>query len=214
VFTNNTWEDVISACQNNAVPDTWSVGDQMTMNIDGTDYVIDIIGKNHDDYADGSGKAPLTFQLHDCLESLYRMHVASTNNCGWDESELRTTSLPNILATMPTEVQNNLREVSKVTSAGKQSAELVTTADKLFLLSEIEVFGTLHNAFPGEGTQYEYYSTGNSVIKENSGGTRHWWLRSPADYNTTHFCYVNYNTGTSYAMYAGNSNYIAFAFCF
>ena len=68
VFANNTWEQIIAACHNNEVPDTWKVADQKPMTIDGSDYLIDIIGKNHDDYADGSGKAPMTFQLHDCYK--------------------------------------------------------------------------------------------------------------------------------------------------
>lgn len=34
--------------------------------IGSTDYLVDIIGINHDDYSDGFGKAPFTFQLHDC----------------------------------------------------------------------------------------------------------------------------------------------------
>lgn len=61
VFANNTWEQIIAACHNNEVPETWKVADQKTMAIGGVDYLIDIIGKNHDDYSDGSGKAPLTF---------------------------------------------------------------------------------------------------------------------------------------------------------
>ena len=65
VFANNTWKQIIEACHNNAVPDTWNVADQKPMTINGVDYQIDIIGKNHDTYASG-GKAPLTFQLHDC----------------------------------------------------------------------------------------------------------------------------------------------------
>lgn len=68
VFANNTWEQIIAACHNNEVPDTWKAADHKPMTIGGVDYQIDIIGKNHDDYSDGSGKAPLTFQLHDCYK--------------------------------------------------------------------------------------------------------------------------------------------------
>lgn len=56
VFANNTWEQIIEACHNNEVPDAWKVADQKPMTIGGSDYLIDIIGKNHDDYSDGSGK--------------------------------------------------------------------------------------------------------------------------------------------------------------
>lgn len=66
-FADNTWAQIIDACHKNQVPETWVVGNQKAMTINGADYVIDIIGKGHDDYADGSGKAPLTFQLHDCI---------------------------------------------------------------------------------------------------------------------------------------------------
>ncbi len=35
------------------VPDTWNVGDSCMMAFGKKNYQIDIIGKNHDDYADG-----------------------------------------------------------------------------------------------------------------------------------------------------------------
>ena len=56
-FADNDWATIIKACHKNQVPETWVVGNQKAMTINGADYVIDIIGKNHDDYADGSGKA-------------------------------------------------------------------------------------------------------------------------------------------------------------
>ena len=65
VFANNDWATIIAACQRKQVPETWAVGDQKEMTI-GQPYMIDIIGKDHDTYADGSGTAPLTLQMHDC----------------------------------------------------------------------------------------------------------------------------------------------------
>ena len=65
-FSKNSWRTIIAACQNKQVPDTWNVGDSCMMAFGKKNYQIDIIGKNHDDYADGSGKAPLTFQMHTC----------------------------------------------------------------------------------------------------------------------------------------------------
>ena len=47
-FANNSWEAIIAACQSGSVPDTWVVGNSKMMTINGTDYQIDIIGKNHD----------------------------------------------------------------------------------------------------------------------------------------------------------------------
>lgn len=102
-FADNTWAQIIDACHKNKVPATWAVGNQKTMTINGTAYTIDIIGKNHDTYANG-GKAPLTFQLHDCYADRKMMNGGSTNSGGWTSCSMRQTDLPAILALMPTEV--------------------------------------------------------------------------------------------------------------
>jgi hypothetical protein len=113
VFANNTWEQIIYTCQANNVPDTWKVGDSKTMTINGAAYQIDIIGKNHDTYADGSGTAPLTFQLHDLMPTLYQFDVKDTQSNEWTNCAMRKTHLPAIMALMPSEVQNGLKEVNK-----------------------------------------------------------------------------------------------------
>ena len=214
VFANNTWEQIIEACHNNEVPDTWKVADHKPMTINGMDYQIDIIGKNHDTYASG-GKAPLTFQLHDCYGETKNMNSSNTNSGGWTSCAMRSTHLPAILALMPTEVQNGIREVNKLTSAGSKSATINTTADKLFLLSEIEIFGSVSHSKSGEGTQYDYYKAGNSRVKKLNGNARSWRERSPVGSNSLYFCIVGSNGAASYATANATTNMgVAFAFCF
>ena len=215
VFANNTWEQIIEACHNKEVPDTWNVADQKPMTINGVAYQIDIIGKNHDTYSDGSGKAPLTFQLHDCYGETKNMNSSATNSRGWTSCAMRQTHLPAILALMPTEVQSGIREVNKLTSAGSYSANIDTTADKLFLLSEIEVFGRVSRSLSGEGTRYDYYKEGNGVraVKKQNGNAVYWWERSPNGSDSAHFCCVN-ASGGSYSNYANFAYSVAFAFCF
>ena len=210
VFANNTWEQIIEACHSNEVPDTWKVADQKPMTINGVDYQIDIIGKNHDDYSDGSGKAPLTFSLHDCYKLKKAMHNTTTNSKGWSRCDMRETNLPIILKQMPTEVQSGIREVNKLTS---ESRTIVTTADKLFLLSEIEIFGSDKNSGKGEGTQYNYYKAGNSKVKNYINSAIEWWERSPYNGNTRFYCCVNYE-GASISRSANVVSGVPFAFCF
>ena len=212
VFANNTWKQIIEACHNNAVPDTWNVADQKPMTINGVDYQIDIIGKNHDTYAAG-GTAPLTFQLHDCYADEKAMNSSNTNSGGWKNSAMRTTHLPAILALMPTEVQNGIREVSKKTSIGGGSSTIETVSDKLFLLSEVEIFGSTRYSAAGEGTQYDYYKAGNSKIKKRNGSAAAWWERSPSAGSSTRFRMVSSN-GSENGGNAGNVNGVAFGFCF
>ena len=212
-FADNDWAAIIDACHKNQVPETWVVGNQKTMTINGTAYAIDIIGKGHDDYADGSGKAPLTFQMHDCYAAVNWMNSSNTNVGGWTSCAMRQTHLPAILALMPTEVQNGIREVNKLTSAGSQSSTINTTADKLFLLSEIEVFGSVEYSKSGEGTQYDYYKTGNSKVKNVNGSATSWGERSPGASNYSHFCFV-YSDGSANASGASYTHGVAFGFCF
>nr|DAH48910.1 MAG TPA: tail protein [Caudoviricetes sp.] len=212
VFANNTWEQIIAACHNNEVPETWKVADQKPMTINGVDYLIDIIGKNHDDYSDGSGKAPLTFQLHDCYGG-QKMNSSNTNSGGWTSCAMRQTHLPAILSQMPAEVQNGIREVNKLTSAGNTSNTINTTADKLFLLSEIEIFGSVSYSKSGEGTQYDYYKAGISTVKNQNGRADYWWERSPNGRYSSDFCIVD-SKGYAYYDYANNASGVSFAFCF
>ena len=211
-FADNEWSEIIAACQSGNVPASWVVGNYKNMTINGKAYRIDIIGKNHDTYAAG-GTAPLTFQMHDCYDETKQMNSSNTNSGGWQNSAMRTTHLPAILNMMPAEVKAAIRDVQKKSSAGNQSSSIQTTNDKLFLLSEIEIFGSTTYSFAGEGKQYDYYKAGNSKVKNLSGSAYIWWERSPYSSDSTLFCAV-YSGGSADANYAGYSFGVAFGFCF
>lgn len=213
VFANNTWEQIIAACHNNEVPDTWKVADQKPMTINGSDYLIDIIGKNHDDYSDGSGKAPLTFQLHDCYKIAKAMHSTASNANGWTNCSMRVEHLPIILKQMPADVQSGIREVNKISASSGRSHVLVTTKDSLFLLSEVEVFGSASNSNSGEGTQYNYYGAGHGTVKNFNGSAYDWWERSPSAGSPRYYCNVK-STGSSVNSSANVTRGVAFGFCF
>ena len=214
VFENNSWEKIIAYCQRGTVPEEWKVGDQKAMTINGTEYLIDIIGKDHDDYADGSGKAPLTFQMHGCYGTAYVM--GTSNPYTWTNCTMRTSTLVSILGLMPTEVQNAIREVNKLTAAAYNDSSMATTADKLFLLSLVEVTGKKSsgnaNTHSGEGSQYAYYANGGAVIK-TGGSSSGWWVRSPATVNDYMVTLMQTN-GVAINEGRGNSRDISPAFCF
>jgi hypothetical protein len=209
VFGNNSWAAIIKACQEKQVPNTWNVGDSCNMTINNTTYAIDIIGKNHDDYADGSGKAPLTFQMHTAYATQYKMNGAESNSCGWVNCLVRTyNAFPKLRQVMPAEVVAAMKAVTKKTSAGSASSTIDTTEDTLFLLSEIEVQGTRTFSYAGEGTQYEYYKTAANREKD-----RAWYLRSPRLNNTTCFCRTGWNGEADWSV-ASEVDGIAAAWCF
>lgn len=213
VFANNDWAAIIEACHANEVPDTW-VADgtcYKDMDIGGKAYRIDIIGKNHDDLSDGTGKAPLTFQMHDCYDTTYQMNSSNTNAGGWRDCQMRTQTMPALKALLPAEVQAGIRAVNKLTSAGDRNPSIVTTSDDLFFPSEVEVFGYTKYSFAGEGTQYDYYKAGNSKVKNLSGSAAFWCERSPLSSGSAYFCGVNIDEN---AYWNGASVLYGVPFCF
>ena len=209
VFGNNSWAAIIKACQEKQVPDTWNVGNSCNMTINKKTYAIDIIGKNHDDYADGSGKAPLTFQMHTTYATQYKMNGAEYNNCGWKNCLVRTSNaFPALKKVMPAEVVAALKAVTKKTTAGGASSAIDTTKDTLFLRSEIEVQGTRTHSYAGEGTQYAYYQTAANRKKN-----RAWYLRSPRISSTSCFCRTGWNGEADWSV-ASEVDRIAAAWCF
>ena len=216
-FADNSWEDIIEACQNNSVPATWNVGDTKTMTIGGDEYTIAIIGKNHDTYSDGSGNAPLTFQLTQMYAG-ERMNATADNSTGWSGSEMRTTTMSEILAAMPSEVQNAIKAVDKLTLKGDKSG-LETTSDKLFLLSETEVTGGSYwNGGYEEGSRYDafYNDVSTQIMSPLNRDVVSWWLRTPKNdsANTDRFMAIN---GSGYAT-SGTAEIttfgVVFGFCF
>ena len=86
---------------------------------------------------------------------------------------------------------------------------------KLFLFSEIEIFGSINYSKPGEGTQYPYFATAGNRIKHLANGTGSadwWWERSPYASNSNGFGNVNSSGGASNGN-AHNTNGVCFGFC-
>ena len=213
-FADNDWDKIIYACHSGNVPDTWVAGDSKTMAIDGTDYLVDIVGKNHDTYTAG-GIAPLTFGLHDCYGTKYPMNSSGTNSTGWNGSKMRTETLPAILAKMPENIQNGIRSVNKLTATSGSDSTIKTASDKLFTFSAMEVYGSAESSHSGEGKQYDYYKAGNSKVKKVGGTVSWWWLRSPIAETSDRFCAVSNNGSINITLSnAANSNGVCFGFCF
>ncbi len=197
-----------------------SVGDSINIAINGTSYAFKIMGFNHDTLttstaygsATATGKAGMTLQMADCLAGKAQMNSSNTNSGGWENCAMRKSNMATYLSQLTSAWQNAIKQVNKLSSAGSQSTTIKTTADKLFLLSEVEIFGSTSYSVSGEGTQYAYYKAGNSKVKNVSGSAHYWWERSPLASNATGFCLV-YGDGNAGGGSASTSGGVAFGFC-
>ena len=118
-----------------------------------------------------------------------------------------------LLSQLASDLKNAIVKVKKLSSAGSQSTAINTTEDSLFLLSEVEIFGSTTYAKAGEGSQYEYYQSGNSRVKTVNGSASFWWERSPDGGNSTGFCPVGSNGSAQGGNAASGLAGVAFGFC-
>ena len=198
-----------------------SVADQVTLTLNGTEYAFDVIGFNHDDLTNpadygtttSTGKAGITFQMHDLFATTYMMNSSNTTSGGWKSSAMRTSTMATMKGYLPTAWQTAIKPVNKASSTGGGSSSgTETVSDSCFLLAEIEIFGSIAYSVLGEGTQYAYYKAGNSKVKNKGGSAYYWWERSPRVSSTIYFCCVN-QSGKSTLLGAGNNYGVAFGFC-
>lgn len=148
---------------------------------------------NENHYGGTHTTAGLTFGAVDCVGN-YPMNSTNTNNGGWGECLMRTSTMPTLQNGMPDTIAQvkvpyvdyNLQDV------------IVYSDDYLFLPAEKEVFGTRTYSPTVEAdalTQFAYYKNGGSKIKSFSGGAVIWWLRSVPYSGSSLFCFVNTSGG-------------------
>lgn len=207
-----TWAQIDDVSENGLMSDYFNIGDTKNVTIGDATYVVEIVGFSHDDKADGSGKAGLTFGLKDCLNTAYQMNSSNTNAGGWGSCALRATLRGDIWNQLPSDLRGVIKEVTKKASAGNSSGTISSYTDTLFLFAEKEIFGSTQHSVNGEGTQYAKFTSSNTRIKKLNGSATYWWLRSPSSGSSYYFCSVNLD-GATYYDGASISRGVAFGFC-
>lgn len=182
---------------------------------DGETLEYRIIGINHDDLADGSGKAGLTFLTISRIPNLRSyMNATDTNAGGWKRSELRAKmNEGEIWDLMPFDFRSKVKAVRKLTNNvgggdANKDAAVTATSDKLFLLSASEICSTDETAtsdyswISKEGSQYEVFKP-KEAWKNIYYDT---WRRSVAGNNSTCFLYLPRGVASSKYYRAGTYN--------
>ena len=200
--------------------------------LDGKTLEYKIIGINHDNLANGSGKAGLTFMTTSTgIKS--RMNSSNTNSTGWKNSELRAKmNGGKIWNLLPADLQNTIKPVTKLTVdekiADSSNPIAVGTTDKLFLLSIAEIAPSIpENWFDKdpnkpsclvqEGSQYEAFQ--GKVMNSHSGnpalaGDAYWWERTNRSYDDNSFLYVSNSGDPSDHTFAMSVCTVFPVFCF
>lgn len=161
--------------------------------------VVDIM---HDDLADGSGKAGLTFMFNQVVDHKPMNGTASFEGA-WRESEMRSWLNGTFSQHLDDDLVEAIRPVVKLTNnvgGTKDAASVSETEDKIWLFSYCELAGArdrlsfndgyhfLADILNAEGEQYAYFAEANVVpqspsdllIRTSEDEADYWWLRTPS----------------------------------
>ena len=153
-------------------------------------------------------KALITVDIKNCLRDVNvtdttgssntehgYMNSSNTNVGGWTSCARRTWCNNVFYNALPSYFKSLVKPVDKLTSAGNQSSIINTDSDYCFLLSEIEIFGSISYSKAGEGSQYAWFANATAnryklPKLDSSSVSDHWWERSPYGSMSIRFCYV------------------------
>ena len=167
-----------------------------------------------------SGGAYIAYVDSKCDNSVPRpgyfsMNSSNTNSGGWNSCQMRSNICPAFKNALPSDLQNNIRAVTKWQNKG-YSTSGQSSSNEIWLLSEMEIFGSASQSnYTANQLQYDFYKgvTGWSAApkikyKDTATSTAvDWWERSAASSKSDLFCSVS--TGG----YAGRGNaYDSFGF--
>ncbi|MCM1234497.1 MAG: DUF6273 domain-containing protein [Ruminococcus flavefaciens] len=225
-FGSASWGDIAQMAAAGTAKKFFNVGDEKVVTLStGEEVTLVILGFDHDDLTSG-GKAPISIGMKNCLSTTYSMNSSNTNAGGWDGSAMRKNTMSTLLSQLPSDLQKVIKSVNKPASAGGGSSDIVTSSDKLFLLSAIELTGdtvapSTSAPYNLEGKQYEYYKTVKDGT-QNSGRIKYlsngvgsacsWWLRSPYAAFASSFYFVN-ASGSVGRYSASFACGVSFGFC-
>lgn len=215
ILANNSWAVISYISRAGRAADYWNIGDEKTVELsNGETLTLQIYDFNHDDRSDGKGKAGITFGSKNVLATTYQMKETDTNVGSWKESKFRVSDVPDIWALLPSDLAANILEVTKTTTAGKKSTSIVSTADKIFIPSWVEVGGSGGEGYDGEGSLYPIFSDNNSRIKKDADNVaRNWWLRSPHLNAVSGFRVVNSGGIISQWLQSTTAQYVSICVC-
>lgn len=210
-----TWAEIDMYAQPGMADKVFAVGDVKTIRLkDGTSIDLRIIGFYHDRTVDGR-LLPISFEAVQTLNDDEVMNEQYTNEGGWEKSYLRARLNGSFFDEMlPDDLKAVIKPCVKFAGTGGRNPMVGQTIDKLFVLSEQEIFGRKIHSIGGEGHWYDWYQQEDaSYRKVRQNGEASWrWNRSQFDGSTTGFCGVS-SSGSASASGSSGSGGVAFGFC-
>ena len=192
ITTKNTfessWAELKQAVKNGTIREVLHSGDKIPVMLKNGEKAVVVAT------FDESGK--LFFVFDDCLRDAYYMNPRYTNGGAWAGSKMRE-HMNKVLKLLPDDLQAAIEPIH-ITQT--HNGGIFESDDKLFLLSEGQVFGDCRYSNPEAGvTQLDIFKGERDRVKEREGiGTAWWWLRFSYSGSSYSFVYVYSNGSVDY----------------
>lgn len=216
-FATASWEKIAEISESGNATKHFALGNSKDIVLsNGTVITLQIIGFNHDNLADGTGKAGITLLSKYVLTGSAFSNVHTYNSVvNWSNCKMRTYLNSTFEGLLPEDFKSVVKAVTKVTTiTGNRKTTTHTTNDKYWLLSTTEVgYKSMGYGGTADGTRYAMFNAATSynkldydLVKTNRDGTAcYYFLRTP--YNGTAMYYVNTIGKERYQSYYGQMHY-------
>lgn len=192
-FANATWSQIAEIAEEGTAEDCFEVGDtkDIVFTVGGTSITMPVIiaGFNHDDLADGSGKAAISIVCGKSLTHIATKAGSDGNFFDWSSIYMRRYLNSTLKQSLPEALQSVIKNVNKVYNSGRDSSgqvlnKLSTTIDAIWVPSSTEVGfdSELASAYSahGQGAQYPLFTDNTSRTRKSahytSGTGKSVWL--------------------------------------
>lgn len=219
-YIEDSWAEIVEKINNGTA--NYQIGQCKSLNfiVDNINYnlLMRIIGIDHDDLTNGTGKAKTTW-IADRLtftRAINNSEPATGSTVGWETTSLRTWLQSDVLNAIVESnpvldvMENGIKMVDKKYTTGTAST-LYTCSDSLFLLSNSEWGIGAESTPAGYGDAYSWFDTAQkrkNLTKMDSTWT---WLRSINTYRKR-FSVISQDAGES-STSCSSSLHFFFCFC-
>lgn len=223
-FANGLWQDIARISENGQAAEYFKIGDKKALTFtdpNGKEWTVnmEIVAFNHDNLADGTGKAGITVISE---TATYNDKPAANQYAypSWNYSEIRKRLHNNVLPSFPAELQNAIKTVKKEYGyfsaySDYTSKKIDTIDDQIWILSVGEL-GLAENASKkyatGDGTPYPNFQ---KAKKRQDGYNAEYFLRSMAANSASSQTSVLYSCSSNMATNTSTlgTRDIVFGFC-
>lgn len=167
------------------------------------DLKLEVSGFKKYYLSDGSGKrSSITFLASQLLSMNKAIGSGTTNTGGWKAATLGTFLDTRLLAAIPIQWKQLIKQVKVNSSLGNKSTEVASTNNYIYIPCAIELNPTMtEEPYCYEGSGIEYFTTNASRICCGEDGVAYEYLtRSPNVSYTDYYFHVQ-NTGSLYGFF-------------